>query len=80
MSEQELERLTRGELDARAAKLGITAPEELPNKSAVVEAIVKATGAAGESLPRSQTARGTRLTRTARKARLMRTRRARGQL
>jgi hypothetical protein len=68
MSEQELERLTRDELNARADELGIDGAA-LPNKAAVVAAIAQAEGA-GRS-PRSLTAR---------RARLLRRRRARGQL
>lgn len=37
----ELAALKRGDLNGRAAKLGIEAPERLPNKDAVIEAIVE---------------------------------------
>jgi hypothetical protein len=70
MSEQELERLTRDELNARAEQLGVADPAGLPNKAAVVAAIVQAEGGAGTG-PRSLTAR---------RAALLRRRRARGQL
>jgi hypothetical protein len=65
---EELEQLTRDELNARAGELGIDAAG-LPNKAAVVAAIVKAGGVPAG--PRSLTAR---------RARLLRRRRARGQL
>jgi hypothetical protein len=66
----ELERLTRDELNARAEKLGVADPAGMPNKAAVVAAIEQAEGGAGRG-PRSLTAR---------RARLLRRRRARGQL
>ena len=56
MSEQELKRLTREELNARAAKRGIDAAE-LPTKEAVIEAMGRATPGEGPVAARSQTAR-----------------------
>lgn len=38
-TEPQLEELTRKELDAQARELGIDNPEELPNKTEVIEAI-----------------------------------------
>jgi hypothetical protein len=65
MSEAELERLSRDELDAKARSLGVTDPESLPNKKAVVEAIL---GAQGGRIPtRSKTARSAALLRRRRK-------------
>ncbi|HKE79010.1 MAG TPA: hypothetical protein VKB54_06865 [Solirubrobacteraceae bacterium] len=71
-SEADLERLTRDELNARAAGLGIDAAG-LPNKAAVVAAIARAEQATGGG-PASRTAR------TAARARLLRIRRRRGRL
>jgi hypothetical protein len=71
VSAEELQRLSRDELDERAAQLGVPDPAGLPNKAAVVAAIESIQGAGPAAGPRSLTAR---------RARMLRMRRARGQL
>lgn len=45
----ELERLKRAELDKKAAELGVEAPDDLPNKGAVIDAIRAANSAANSA-------------------------------
>jgi hypothetical protein len=78
MSEEELGQLTRDELNARAAQLGVENPDGLRTKADVIAAIRRA-GGAGPSSRTAQQATGGRAL-TPRKARLLRQRRARGQL
>jgi hypothetical protein len=77
---EELERLTRDELNVRAEEAGVADPAELPNKAAVVDAILAAGGGARPSSRTAQQAIGARRLPTPQKARLLRRRRARGQL